>query len=786
MMKTLLNCILLAILVLTQPAHALTVKISPELIDIEEMNSFDIMIEGGSDICGFEITMNYDPSVITIPAENGVVTTDFLTTTGNILWDWGDKPNIIVDNTNGELKFTDFTLPGNEGPSGPGILANINFSLESQEDTTISFDTDWSSIVNTKGEALPMASEDWIGAEITCTSKITAGSESGGSISPSGDLVLRCGTAQTFIITPDPCYDIKDVKVSGTSVGTVTSYTFTDLSGDHSISASFVSKPPYAIEINAGDGGTISPAGPVLVSCGASQTFAITPESTPPDRCYHIADVKADGVSKGSVNSFTFSHVSGDHTISASFERNDHTITASAGVGGSISPSGSVPVPCSTQGFTITPDDGWHTENVLTDGDSQGPVNTYSFENVSEDHTISVIFAQNPPVTHTLTPRAGDGGTIDPSEPFEIASGSDKSFTMTPDDCYQIADVIVSEISVMDDVRIIVSESSVMDDVWIKEDLTGSYTFKSVDNDYEIEAVFEKITHPINIIANGEGSVTPSQVEVECGSDQTFEITADDCHEIKDVIIDGESVGVVSSYTFEDVRSDDHSIEAEFGKITYTITATSEGRGGIRPPGEVTVECGEDQTFEFIPEEGSQVAEVRVNGAGPQPKTGYTFQNVTADSNRIHVIFDPHLISVSAGDNGTVEPSGDVSVARGEDQIFTITPGPCYRIADVRADNRSVTELLETDDASGDISYKLKEVDKDHVIEVTFYPTVIGDINGNENADLADVILGLKVICGVDIEEDITLCSDSDGKIGMSEVIHILRTLSDISDTESE
>ena len=70
-----------------------------------------------------------------------------------------------------------------------------------------------------------------------------------------------------------------------------------------------------------------------------------------------------------------------------------YTIKATAGTGGSISPSGSVSVrEGRDQTFTITPDKSYAVSNVKIDGKSIGAVKSYTFENVSRTHTIEVIF----------------------------------------------------------------------------------------------------------------------------------------------------------------------------------------------------------------------------------------------------------------------------------------------------------------------------------------------------------------------------------------------------------
>ena len=69
------------------------------------------------------------------------------------------------------------------------------------------------------------------------TIKATAGA--GGSISPSGNVSVREGRAQTFTITPDKGYAISNVKIDGKSIGAVKSYTFENVRRNHAIEVIF-------------------------------------------------------------------------------------------------------------------------------------------------------------------------------------------------------------------------------------------------------------------------------------------------------------------------------------------------------------------------------------------------------------------------------------------------------------------------------------------------------------------------------------------------------------------
>lgn len=69
------------------------------------------------------------------------------------------------------------------------------------------------------------------------------------------------------------------------------------------------------------------------------------------------------------------------------------TIMATAGFGGTISPSGSIVVPNNwNQLITITPDKGYRIKDVRVDGVSVGAIETYTFSNVQAAHTIEAFF----------------------------------------------------------------------------------------------------------------------------------------------------------------------------------------------------------------------------------------------------------------------------------------------------------------------------------------------------------------------------------------------------------
>lgn len=152
-----------------------------------------------------------------------------------------------------------------------------------------------------------------------------------------------------------------------------------------------VTHPSYAVTSSNDANGNISPSGISNVNCGNNQTYTITA-----DPCYQISSVMVDGVNNPtavSSGSYTFSNVTTTHTIHATFGIMTYGITANAGANGSISPNGFNTFNCgSNQTFTITPDVGYAIQDVIVDGISLGALSSYSFNNFSSAHTISVTF----------------------------------------------------------------------------------------------------------------------------------------------------------------------------------------------------------------------------------------------------------------------------------------------------------------------------------------------------------------------------------------------------------
>ena len=536
---------------------------------------------------------------------------------------------------------------------------------------------------------------------------ITASAGGGGDISPKGAVRVIEGYDQKFTITPDAGYKIEDVLADGSSVGAVTTHTFSDVNADgHTISVTFKALPTYSINASAGANGTITPNGMVTVAEGADQTFTITPDSG-----YAVADVLADGTSVGAVTTHTFSNVNADgHTISVTFKAlPTYSINASAGANGTITPAGTVTVAeGADQTFTITPDAGYEIEDVLADGSSVGAVTTHTFPNVSENgHTISATFRKV--VTYTITPNAGNGGQISPSAPQTVEGGQNLTFTVTPDSGYETDAVEVD------------GKPAALTD--------GKYTFSNADADHTITVTFKQISssqYTIRPSVGPNGSISPAtdQILAEGGS-VTFTVTPDSGYEVDTVRVDGQSAALTTGhYTFADIRSD-HTIAVTFRQISvppvipsYTITPTAGQHGRIEPSAPRTVSQGSSITFTVIPDDGYVVDAFRVDGAEKRVSENgeYTFTGVVSDHTLTATFkesIQTCIITPNADKGGTIIPSAPQNIRKGETIRFTVTPESGYEVKAVTVDGESV-------DLEEGATYTFTAVSSDHAIKASF------------------------------------------------------------------
>lgn len=165
------------------------------------------------------------------------------------------------------------------------------------------------------------------------------------------------------------------------------------------------------------------------------------------------------------------------------------------------------------------------------------------------------LYPKPEPVTYVITASAGNNGSIEPEGEIVVNEGQNQTFTIIPDAGYKIDNVLINGESI---------------------GVVEAYTFTDIDHDCTIEVTFEKkysapatpsapTYYTISASSEIGGSIEPEgTIKLKKGSSQTFTITPlPPCYEIKEVLIDGISVGQPTTYTFDSIQKD-YSIEVYF------------------------------------------------------------------------------------------------------------------------------------------------------------------------------------------------------------------------------
>ncbi|HWQ65359.1 MAG TPA: PKD domain-containing protein, partial [Methanospirillum sp.] len=278
---------------------------------------------------------------------------------------------------------------------------------------------------------------------------ITATANVGGSISPSGSIPVVSGGTQSFTIIPAPGYDLTDISVDGTSQGPLGAYTFINVTTPHTIRASFsiIPSPPgkHTIIATSDRGSTIQPSGIIEIPIGSAQTFSIWPGAG-----YQLGSVVVDGLNQGPVNTYVFSNISADHTISV----NSSAVGLVADFIGTPL-AGRSPLVVNFTDMSLGGPTNWFWRfGDGTFSTDENPVHTFTR---SGRYTVSLL-VKNPGGSMIKTQKnyitisdrewiieadTGQGGTLSPSGNLTYPEGTSQTFTLRPSGGYRITDLIV-------------------------------------------------------------------------------------------------------------------------------------------------------------------------------------------------------------------------------------------------------------------------------------------------------------------------------------------------------
>ena len=339
------------------------------------------------------------------------------------------------------------------------------------------------------------------------------------------------------------------------------------------------SSDTVTLTTTANEGGTVAPAGQTGYAPGASVEITFTP-----DPGYQLASVKVNGRTVGVTDGAYTLVMDQSYAVSATFEKIPD-----------------VPVVMFQNDFEDVAGDsfpfhGW-TVKVQDTSSTWKQYTYYNWKNEGNDSKHAYISndwkgAQD---EYLISPAVDLSGTRDGVLTFDFAYGEygikNKTFTATVEastdggktwnaiwnfqDSYtgqQASNYIISgsaEVPVPAEYNVDGVQFAFRY-VHPNEDTTGQLAIDNVKlMAVEDGPVAQKYT--ITATAGEGGSITPAgEVSVKEGASQTFAIAAQEGYAIADVLVDGQSVGAVDSYTFENVTAN-HTIAAVFTRTASDV-----------------------------------------------------------------------------------------------------------------------------------------------------------------------------------------------------------------------
>jgi len=338
-------------------------------------------------------------------------------------------------------------------------------------------------------------------------------------------------------------------------------------------------------------------------------------------------------------------------------------VTTGTGGDGTITPNKAYIRYDGSQLFSIIPNEGSNLLDVKLNNVSQGAINSLLLSNVRENYIIDAIFERQ---YFNITSETDANCIIEPSN-LTIEYGKSQSFTITPNIGVVIVDVKVNGISI---------------------GAVQNFNISNVQENKHIEVFTNFSDFVINTETIGNGTITPENPTISYGEAVNFNIIPNVGSKISDVLLNGVSVGNVSSFSV-DYLPQNQTLSANFEIQTFNITASTNGNGTITPVNQI-VEYGETAILNLNPNEYFEISAIEVNGVSIAITNPIVITDIQEDKN-IEVVFSPivYQISTLTNGHGVITPEYS-NISFGQIIDFEILPDVGYSISDVKLNNVSV------------------------------------------------------------------------------------------------
>ena len=546
------------------------------------------------------------------------------------------------------------------------------------------------------------------------------------------------GTVADVWITPDDGYVIYGITVDGEPVGLTNNLNvFMDRDRDIFIDFREASSDDVEVEVDVSitevmgiivtggigdvsktyEWGTLTPGGTISVVPGTSVTFTLTLADG-----YRFVDMRINGNEVPPSETFVVGDITADMSIELWLMKTDvdpgmYVIHAEHNGHGSVTPSDCEVAAGGSVTLTVSPNDGYMVSSVLVNySEVELSDGKLVLSDIDGNKVVSVTFEEIE-YTETVTVSVGDNGTVSPSGSVVVERGEDLELTITPDDGYRIASVILDGTDVTSEVK---------DSVFILSNVVSGHS---------VRVEFEVITYTVTVTAGENGSADPTTSVVEYGKSLKIVFIPEPGYRTSYLTINGGDRIVPddrTNYVIDDII-EDKAVEVFFERDDSAYASVSVaivGHGTVNGNSDSfkdEVLKGNSYTITSVPSEGYRLSKVLVDNVEVPTSGGVYVLNDIARDTAVEVVFEILMftVTVNVGEHGSCDQQTQ-AVEYGSDLTFTFTPDSRYAVHSVTVDGVPV-EIV-------DGTYVLRDIRADHVVAVTFWKVEFDiEISAGEN-----------------------------------------------------
>ncbi len=610
-----------------------------------------------------------------------------------------------------------------------------------------------------------------------------------GTVTPNGVVAVNYGENLTLNIVPDPMYHVGGIEVDGVQVvpedGTGANfmlYTLENITEPHNVFVDFKLEFHIFKSVENYKADLYSELGGKFVNTELAVDTTINPNpftvNMVADPHYHLAGLTVspmvpdspEDVFAGVVNNGdgTYSYtidtlVVANYYVNATFRRDTVAINYNVLTGKGYANDSELlnagdtyttwvdyPVYNDVDTtVTFAAGDNYHIVDVFVNGESQGRINSYTFENVQTSQTVDIKYGYKVDAFvsnyNTYDDIQTVMGTIAPETQY-IAEYDPMTVTGTVEEHFHLYQLLVNGVNRIDEV------------VFGADPHYYSFTMDSIADNYTIEAVVKVDTFAViyNIVA-GQGYADESDLLVapttyynihNYGDDWYSNIIPATGYAIENVTLDGQNLYTANNYQFNYLVTS-HVFDVTFAPVTYNITTNAYGQGTVSDGMTFTFDPENPVDYEFVatPAEGYYVSAVFINGEA-QDLTGVEGEyTTTIDNVADNYVIDAHFsiftytMTAEAANGGTITPAGTQIVNYGTDMTYEINANEGWYIASTDIDG--ITTNYTQDDAEVTLTVPYTAINADHSVSVTFAQfmyTITGTVGANGTVNGATVI----------------------------------------------